>query len=80
MPSHAELNPAQSAELIAQNFCKISQEYSPLLMSELPPNIQQYLSDIAIDSAQKLDTDQVKNWIKHAKKPKGKVPEDLPRN
>ena len=29
-------------------------------MSELPPNIQQYLSTIAIDSAQMLGTDQVK--------------------
>ena len=41
-------------------------------MSELPPSIQQWLSDIAIDSAQMLDTVQVKNRIKRAKKLKGK--------
>ena len=42
LPSHTEqqLSSAQSAELIADHFCHISQEFSPLSVTQLPPNIQ----------------------------------------
>ena len=45
LPAHAELNlsSAQSAEIIAEHFSKISQEYSPLNVSKLPPNVQLFL-------------------------------------
>ena len=40
LPEHAELNltSAQSAELIAEHFSRISQEFEPLNTSLLPPN------------------------------------------
>ena len=45
LPGHAELNlsSAQSAEVIAEHFSKISQEYSPLNVSNLPPNVQTHI-------------------------------------
>ena len=78
LPSHDELDPAQSAEVIAEHFCQISQEFSPLSILDLPPNIQKYLSDINIENAQILNADQISARIKHAKKPISQVPGDLP--
>ena len=45
LPGHTELNlsPAQSAELIADYFSSISQEYAPLDTKNLPPNVQTFL-------------------------------------
>ena len=47
LPSHADrnLSAAQSVEIIANHFSNISQEYAPLNIANLPPNIQQYLVD-----------------------------------
>ena len=47
LPGHTELNltPAQSAEVIAEHFSRISQEYQPLNIYNLPPNVQFYLKN-----------------------------------
>ena len=41
LPQHVEQNfsSTQSAEVIAEHFTRISQEYSPLNISRLPPNV-----------------------------------------
>ena len=47
LPDHADQNltPAQSAELIANHFSCISQEYMPLDKANLPPNVRTFLQD-----------------------------------
>ena len=81
LPEHAELNysSAQSAEVIAEHFSKISQEYSPLDVSSLPPNVQAFLKKNDQSSVPRLSTIDVENRILKAKKPNGIVPGDLPR-
>ena len=81
LPDHAELNysAAQSAEIIAQHFSRISQEYSPLDVSSLPPNVQSCLSENTQNTGPKLSYSQVLKRIVKAKKPNGLVPSDLPK-
>ena len=81
LPSHSEqnLSAAQSAEIIAQHFSQISQEYSPLNLSSLPPNVQQYLSNTDQGLVPILSTRDVENRIIKAKKPNGLVPGDMPK-
>ena len=45
LPAHAELNLSsnQSAEILADYFSQIDQEYSPLDLCSLPPNAQEYI-------------------------------------
>ena len=47
LPSHADndLSPQQSADIFADYFSAISQEFDPICVSEFPPNIQQKLQD-----------------------------------
>ena len=81
LPVHAELNysSAQSAEVIAEHFSKISQEYSPLDVSSLPPNVQSCLNKNDQSLAPKLSIEDVECRILKAKKPIGIVPGDLPK-
>ena len=81
LPLHAELNysSAQSAEVIAEHFSKISQEYSPLDVSSLPPNVQTCLKKNDQSLAPKLSIEDVECRILKAKKPNGIVPGDLPK-
>ena len=81
LPEHAELNlsSAQSAELIAEHFSRISQEFEPLNTSLLPPNVQLFLSNYDPNLAPKLSTSDVYSRIMKAKKPNGIVPGDLPK-
>ena len=81
LPGHAELglSSAQSAEVIAEHFSKISQEYAPLNVSKLPPNVQTYLQKNDSNLAPKLTTHEVQCRIMKAKKPNGLVPGDLPK-
>ena len=81
LPSHAELNlnPAQSAELIAEHFSKISQEFAPLSMTALPPNIQLFLNNYDASLVPKLSISDVHSRIMKAKKPNGIVPGDVPK-
>jgi hypothetical protein len=81
LPGHVELNfsSAQSSEIIAEHFSRISQEYSPLDLCNLPPNVQMYLSNPDQSLAPKLNTQEVHSRIMKAKKPNGLVPGDLPK-
>ena len=80
LPDHAEQNytPAKSAEILADHFSSISQEFSPLSIDNLPLNIQNYLSDYNKDQAPILSENDVYRRIIKAKKPNGLIPGDLP--
>ena len=82
LPDHVDaiLLPEESVELVAQHFSSISQEYAPLDISTLPPNIQDYLKKVDQHSAaQLLSAAEVLARILKAKKPRGIVSGDLPR-
>ena len=81
LPAHVELNlsSAQSAELIAEHFSEISQEFAPLEICKLPPNIQHFLMNYDPSLAPKLTTEDVQSRIMKAKKPNSSVPGDLPK-
>ena len=81
LPEHAQLNltSAQSAEVIAEYFSRISREFEPLSLSALPPNVQRYLSDCNQTLAPILSPSQVLVRITRAKKPNSQVPGDLPK-
>ena len=73
LPNHAELNltSAQSAELIAEHFSSISQEYAPLDVSSLPPNVQTFLLNNDQRLAPTLTSQDIHYRIIKAKKPNG---------
>ena len=79
--SHATqgLTPQQSVEVIAAHFSKISQEYPPLQISSLPPNIQSALDAPDMSYAPLLDVHTVRKKLIKAKKPQGIVSGDLPK-
>ena len=80
LPSHAGFSPNQSAECIAAHFSKISQEYDPLSLSSLPPNVRKYIADEqSLMPGFSLTIADVKKRLVKAKKPLGIVPGDLPR-
>ena len=80
LPNHLEENFSveESAEQIAQHFAAISQEFPPLMKSNLPEHVQEEINteyeDIPI-----LSEYEVYEQIKAAKKTKSQVPGDLPR-
>ena len=80
LPAHQDqnLSPAESAEIIAAHFSSISQEYEPVSLYNLPPNIQDYLLSADQSVAPILTHEEVYRRIRKAKKPKGQVPGDLP--
>ena len=45
LPIHAGLSPSQIAEVISTYFSSISQEYMPLKIASLPPNLQKSLKN-----------------------------------
>ena len=79
LPAHAEqnLSSTQSAELIADHFSKISQEFSPLDLSCLPSNVKSFLANYDENLAPKLSTFDVHARIIKAKKPNSSVPGDI---
>ena len=81
LPNHAAQNytPQQSVEIIAEHFSKISQEFSPLQISSLPPNIVAFLNTPDQPIVPCLSVNAVKKRIVKAKKPVRIVPGDLPR-
>ena len=79
IPQHAWLSSAQSAEIIAEHFSTISQEYAPLDVSSLPPNVQHFISNCDQSLDPKLSIREVEARIVKAKKPNGTVPGDLPK-
>ena len=81
LPSHVALNlsSAQSAEVIADHFSSISQEYPRLETQNLPPNVRTFLQNNDQTLAPKLSVSEVVLRIMKAKKPNGLVPGDLPK-
>ena len=82
LPSHIEkhLTPLQSAEIIAEHFSIISQEFQPISISLLPPRVRDFLSVSSVDqSPPQLSVSEVKSRICKARKPHGIVPGDLPK-
>jgi hypothetical protein len=68
-----------SPKVSHQHFSRISQEYSPLDVSSLPPSVQSCLSENNQNLAPKLSYSEVFCKIIKAKKPNGLVPGDLPK-
>ena len=81
LPSHIERNltPIQSAEILADHFSKISCEYEPLSISNLPVAVQTHLNTRDAHNAPYLSVNAVYSRIVKAKKPHGFVPGDIPR-
>ena len=82
LPEHAQKNisPTQSAEMIADYFCQVSQEYSPLDVSSLPPSVQSHLSKKpGKETIPSLSVHDVYSKIAKAKKANSSVPRDLPK-
>ena len=79
LPSHADqgLSFEQSAELIAQHFASISQEFPPLCVSNLPERVQDKL--MSPGSPPTLTEYEIFLQLNAAKKPKSGVANDLPR-
>ena len=81
LPQHLldNLTPQQSAERIANYFTSISQEYEPLNITSLPPNIQNTM-ELAQHKfpGPSLEEHQVLDKIRHAKKPHSSIAGDLP--
>ena len=82
LPQHAEnnLSASDSVEILADYFSSISQQYSPLEVSTLPPCIQSHLSTPLQDQLiPRLTVYDVYRKILRAKKPNSSVPGDLPK-
>ena len=79
LPEHAGLSHAQVAEIIATHFSSISQEYTPLDVSRLPPNIRAWLGTNHQTLIPRLSVREVEKRLTKAKKPHGIVPGDLPK-
>ena len=81
LPSHCDqdLTPLQSAEVFANHFSKISCEYEPLVVSELPANVKAHLATSDINDVPILSLTAVYSRIIKTKKPKSIVEVDLPK-
>ena len=76
----ANMSTAMSAEKIAEHFASISQLYPPLDINKLPKYVQDIMQDKCYPFELPVLTEaEVWEKIKHAKKPKGGVPGDLPK-
>ena len=78
LPSHSNLTPEESAEIIAEHFSQISQEYPPVDRSTLPNRVQSKISK-ADENNPEIFEHEVFEKMKAAKKPKSGVPGDVPR-
>ena len=82
LPDHVadKLSEEESAERIANFFSAISQEFDPLDIRKLPPNIQQCLHSAKHDpQIPVLETHEVFRKIMKAKKPNSVIHGDIPK-
>ena len=81
LPYHCDSNltALQTAEILADHFSRISCEFEPLSVSELPPNVVDHLNTPDARNAPYLSLNSVYYRIQKAKKPNGVVPGDLPK-
>ena len=74
------LTAKESALKISHYFSSISQEYQPLDINRLPPNIQEFLNKHSLaDDQPKLSEFEVFQKIRSAKKPDSYVLGDVPK-
>ena len=81
LPEHADkgYTPSQSAEILAEYFSKISQEFDPINPALLPPWIRQKLDEGKDDISKPILQEwQVYKKLSSSKKPNFLVPGDLP--
>ena len=74
-----KLSNLECAEKIADYFSRVSQEYPPLNLNNLPPNVKEYLGNPEGNSAPVLSHSDVYKMLLRSKKPNSMVPGDLPR-
>ena len=81
LPSHVEnnLTASQSAELIADHFASISQNYDPINLNNCLPIIRVALSQCDRSVIPRLEEHEVFKKICKSKKPNSPVPGDLPK-
>ena len=81
LPSHVDgnLSAQQSAEIIADHFSSISQDYEPIEVDNFPPRIREVLKYPDLSMTPVLEEYQVYKRISKAKKPNSTVPGDLPK-
>ena len=73
------LSPAESVELIADHFGKISNEYEPINLHNFPPNIKSSLSSPDTSQVPSLSDFDIYKKLCAAKKPNSTVPGDVPK-
>ena len=81
LPNFSEQNISnlEGAEIIANYFSSVSQEYPALNIQNLPQNIQQYLGNPDLNRAPELTHHDVYSKLVKSKKTNSVVPGDLPR-
>ena len=81
IPAHedSDLSAEQSAELLADYFSRISQEFAPIDHNNFSPNLKYKLANIDVKGIPVLEEHQIFRKITTAKKPNSSVPGDLPR-
>ena len=81
LPSHIDknLSASQSAEIIADHFAAISQDYEPINLQNFPPNMKAAFLQPDLSVTPRLEEFQVFEKICKAKKPNSSVPGDLPK-
>ena len=81
LPSHVEngLSAQQSANKIAAHFAAVSQEYSPIDVSRLPPAVQVKLSEqVSLSEVPRVSEYQVWEVLSKIRAPKSWVPGEIP--
>ena len=81
LPSHIDQNitAAQSAEIIADHFSAISQEYEPISIEKFLPKMRDKLTNPDMSVVPRLSESEVYRKILKSKKNNSYVPGDLPK-
>ena len=80
LPEHEHLSTHEAADLIAEHFSRISQEFPPLNTNELPEQVTLKLNSPESESVIPVISEfEVFKNIEKANKPKAGVPGDLPK-
>ena len=81
LPAHVDrnLSPGESAEIIADHFESISQDYAPIIIEYFPPKMKDALQQPDLSVVPKLQEYEVYTKMCKVKKPNSTVPGDLPK-
>ena len=81
LPSHDDrnLSAQESAEILADHFAIISQEYDPVRIESFPPRLKVKLLNPDLQNIPKLEEYEVFRRLRRSKKPNSVVPGDLPK-